>query len=66
MRANRSGRGRICIRGRKGFGYGVRTGRSRAGPGNTSMKELLADTRFTEAFLNFLKATSVGKVKEDD
>ena len=33
-------------------------------PGNTSVRELMSDNRFTEAVLGFLRNTKVGKVKE--
>ena len=41
----------------KGFGYGVRQG---SGLGSTSIRELLAENRFVDAVLGFLK---VGKVE---
>ena len=48
-------------KGKKGFGYGV--GEGRAGPGNTMIRGLLADERFLEAVLFFLKSTKVGMAK---
>ena len=33
-------------------------------PGNISVRELMSDKRFTEAVLDFLRNTKVGKVKE--
>ena len=44
---------------RRGFGYQVRQARAR--PSNTSVRELLSDDRFTEAVLDFLRNTKVGK-----
>ena len=45
------------IRGRKGFGYGVSQG---AGPGNTNMRGLLPDRRYTGAVLDFPETTRRG------
>ena len=45
---------------RKGFRYGVW---QVPGPGNTSIKELLAEDRYVDAVLHFLKAMKVGEVK---
>ena len=45
----------------KGFGFRVRQARAR--PSNTSIRDLLADERYTEAVLRFLEATNVGEVK---
>ena len=42
-------------KGRKGFGFGVRTGR--AGPGNTSIRELLGGEEYTGAVVKFLMST---------
>lgn len=53
-------KGRRINRGRKGFGYGVSQG---AGPGNTNVRELLPDRRYTGAILDFLGTTRVGEVK---
>lgn len=61
MDNNASGNRVVMFKGRKGFGFGVRTGK--AGPGNTPVRELLADGRFSSAVLDFLKHTSVGKLK---
>ena len=47
-------------KGGKGFAFGV-TGA--AGPGNTSVKKLLSDSRFVGAVLDFLKSTGAGKLK---
>ena len=33
-------------------------------PGNTSIREIVSDRRFTEAVLEFLRNPKVGKVKE--
>ena len=45
--------------GLKGFGYGGKGGR--AGPGNTAVRKLLEDERFTEAVAEFLRSTKVKK-----
>lgn len=45
----------------KGFGYGV--SRGTAGPGNITVRDLLADERFSETVLFFLESTKVGMVK---
>ena len=50
------------VQGKEGFGYGVR--KRRAGPGNTKTRDLLADGRYSEAVLDFLRATKVGAVKQ--
>ena len=50
------------LKGKKGFGYGVRKGNK--GPGNTTIRELLGDERYTEAVVEFLRVTKVGQVKE--
>ena len=47
---------------RRGFGFHVRQERAR--PSNTSVRELLSDSRYTEAVLVFLGKTRVGEVKE--
>ena len=49
-------------KGRKGFGYGVKGGK--AGPRNTTVRELLADERFTGAVVDSLMSTKVGEVKK--
>ena len=48
-------------KGKKGFGYGVKGGK--AGPGNTAIRDLLADERFTEAVVGFLGLPKQGKSK---
>ena len=48
-------------RGGKGFGLGATAGK--VGPGNCSMGKLFGESRFTEAVLEFLEKTDVGKVK---
>ena len=47
---------------RKGFGFHVRQARAR--PSNTTVRELLSNSRYTEAVLDFLGKTRVGEVKE--
>ena len=47
---------------RKGFGFHVR--QARVGPSNTTIGELLSDSRYTEAVLDFLGKTKVGEVGE--
>ena len=47
---------------RKGFGFHVVQARAR--PSNTSVRELLSDSRYTEAVLVFLGKTRVGEAKE--
>ena len=47
---------------RKGFGLNVRQARAR--PSNTTIRELLSDSRYGEAVLDFLRKTRVGEVKE--
>lgn len=59
---NVSGHGRKLYKGRKGFGLGISGG---AGPGDTSVKRLLADTRFTEAFMDFLRTTKEWNFKRE-
>lgn len=49
------------FRSRKGFGYRVMQEKAR--PSNTSIRDLLADSRYTEAVSEFLAATRVGEVK---
>ena len=46
---------------RRGFGFHVRQARAR--PSNTTFKELLSNSRYTEAVLEFLGKTRVGEVK---
>ena len=46
----------------KGFGFHVRQARTR--PRNTTVRELLSNSRYTEAVLDFLGRTRVGEVKE--
>ena len=41
---------------------GIRTGRP--GPGNTPVRKLLSDHRFTEAVVSFLRNTAVGRAKK--
>lgn len=48
--------------GAKGVGYGAKGGK--AGPGNTTIRDLLADEMFTEAVVEFLGSTKVGEVKD--
>ena len=50
------------FKGRKGFGIAVKG--KRASPGNASVKKLFSDERFHEAILDFLRNTSVGRVKK--
>ena len=50
------------FKGRKGFGFHVRQARAR--PGNTTVRELLSDSRYTGAVLDFLGKTRVGEVKD--
>ena len=49
-------------RGGKGFGLGATAGK--VGPGNCSMGKLFSESRFTEAVLEFLEKTDVGKIKK--
>ena len=46
----------------KGFGFHVRQARAR--PSNTTVRELLFNSKYTEAVLRFLGGTRVGEVKE--
>ena len=55
-------RRRHIYNGKKGFGFGVRA--SRAGLGNTSIKDRLGKEGYTGAVVNFLMSTKVGEVKE--
>ena len=54
--------GREPFKSRKGFGFHVRQARAR--PSNTTVRELLSDSRYTEAVLDFLRRTRVGEVRE--
>ena len=47
---------------RKGFGFHVRKAKAR--PSNTTVRELLSNSRYTDAVLDFLGKTRVGEVKE--
>ena len=47
---------------RRGFGFHVRQARAR--PSNTTVRELLSNSRYTNAVLDFLGKTRVGEVKE--
>lgn len=53
-------------KGKKGFGLKIqgREGETVRGPGNTSIRVLLADERCIPAVLSFLKNTKCGQVKE--
>ena len=48
---------------RKGFGFHVRQARAR--PSNTTVREPLSNSRYTEAVLVFLEKTRVGEVKDN-
>ena len=50
------------FRSKRGFGFHVRQARAR--PSNTTTRELLSDSRYTDAVLVFLGKTRVGEVKE--
>ena len=50
------------FRNRKGFGLHVRQARAR--PSNTTVRELLSNSMYTEAVLVFLEKTRVGEVKD--
>lgn len=56
----KAGEGRLG-KGRKGFGYRIRSG---AGPGNTTVRELLSEERYVGVVLDFLRATKVVAVRE--
>ena len=58
-------RGRPC-KGKKDFYLGWIGEQESAikRPGNTSIRELMSDKRFTEAILAFLRSTRVGRIKE--
>ena len=47
---------------RKGFGFHVKQARAR--PSNTTIRELLSDSRYTEAVLDFLGRTKVGEARK--
>ena len=49
-------------KGRKGFLFG--TSKGRVGPGDCSVRRLFTDSRFSEAVLEFLACTGVGKIKK--
>lgn len=49
-------------KGRKGFLSG--TPKGRVGPGDCSVRRLFADSRFSEAVLEFLACTGFGKIKK--
>ena len=50
------------LKSRRGFGFCVRQARAR--PKNTTVKELLSNSRYAEAVLDFLGKTRVGEVRE--
>ena len=50
------------LKSRRGFGFHVRQARAR--PSNTTVRELLSNSRYTEAVLEFLGKTRVGEVQE--
>jgi hypothetical protein len=50
--SGRRGRGGGPFKSRKGFGFHVRQARAR--PSNTTVRELLSNSRYTEAVLDFL------------
>ena len=50
------------FRSRKGFGLHVRQARAR--PSNTTIRELLSNSKYSDAVLEFLRRTRVGEVKE--
>ena len=49
---------------RRGKGFRLGSSEGRVGPGNCSMGRLFSEPRFTEAVLEFLEETDVGKVKK--
>ena len=51
------------FRSRKGFGFHVRQARAR--PSNTTVRELLSNSMYTEAVLVFLEKTRVGEIKDN-
>ena len=60
--SGRKGGGDGPFKSRKGFGFHVRQARAR--PSNTTIRELLSNSRYMEAVLEFLGKTRVGEVKE--
>ena len=50
--------------GRRSKGLGFRSQEYRVGPGNCPVRKLLCDPLFTEAVLDFLEKTDVGKIKK--
>ena len=50
--------------GRRGKGFGVWGTGAKIRSGNCSMSKLFGDSRFTEAILEFLEETEVGKIKK--
>ena len=54
---------RVKAKGR-GKGFGVWESGGKVRPGNCSMSRLFGDPRFTEAILEFLEETDVGKIKK--
>ena len=50
------------FRSRRGFGFHVKQARAR--PSNTTVMELLSNSMYTDAVLEFLGKTRVGEVKE--
>ena len=50
--------------GRRSKGFGFRAQEYRVGPGNCSVGRLSSDPLFTEAVLEFLEKTDVGKIKK--
>ena len=59
----RSDRSRVKER-RRGKGFGVWGAEGKIRPGNCSIGRLFGDSRFTEAILEFLEETEVGKIKK--
>ena len=49
---------------RRKKGFGFISQEYRVGPGNCSVGRLMSDPRFTEAVLNFLNSTQVGRIKK--
>ena len=49
------------MKGRGGFGVGIRSARARQS--NTMVRDLLAVNQFTGAVLDFLRTTGVGTIK---
>ena len=50
------------LKSRRGLGFHVRQARAR--PSNTTVRELLSNSSYTDAILSFLEGTRVGEVKE--